>query len=153
MPFGQFEELHFARFVILADPTRKILESTGFRLRPPFHRWPFWAIATATVVIFSRVLVAPRGYRIKTDIFPLRRARIPTDDLLQWMKDHSQPPAAMYVNWLGRTVAQIREESALRHALVSYLAGQTVRFATPGATNNLAETDRICPRRNRGGAA
>jgi len=37
------------------------------------------------------------------------------------MKDHSQPPAAMYVNWVGRTVQQIDEESALRNALVEYL--------------------------------
>jgi len=35
----------------------------------------------------------------------------------------------MYVNWLGRTVAQFREESALHHALVSYLASQTADFA------------------------
>jgi hypothetical protein len=46
----------------------------------------------------------------------------PTDgDLLQWMKNHAQPPAAMYVNWIGRTAQQIREESALTTALANYL--------------------------------
>jgi hypothetical protein len=45
----------------------------------------------------------------------------PNGDLLRWMKDHSQPPAAMYVNWIGRTVEQIREENFLRNALAEYL--------------------------------
>jgi hypothetical protein len=37
------------------------------------------------------------------------------------MQNHEQPPAATYVNWVGRTVRQIREESTLRNALVTYL--------------------------------
>jgi hypothetical protein len=44
-------------------------------------------------------------------------------DLLAWMQAHEQAPAAAYVNWVGRTVRQVREESALREALVSYLDG------------------------------
>ena len=34
------------------------------------------------------------------------------------MKRHSQPPAANYVNWIGRTVKQVREEARLRDELV-----------------------------------
>jgi hypothetical protein len=50
-------------------------------------------------------------------------------DLLQWMKDHSQAPAAMYVNWLGRTVEQIGEESRLRNALADYLDKHSAALA------------------------
>ena len=32
----------------------------------------------------------------------------PESDLLIWMKSHSQPSAASYVNWIGRTVRQIQ---------------------------------------------
>ena len=40
------------------------------------------------------------------------------------MKNHSQPSAASYVNWIGRTVHQIREEAALRSLLLRYLRAQ-----------------------------
>ena len=53
-------------------------------------------------------------------------------DLLAWMQAHEQPPAAMYVNWMGRTVRQIREESALRNALVAYLDSHAATLAGKG---------------------
>jgi hypothetical protein len=37
------------------------------------------------------------------------------------MKDHSRDAAAAYVNWIGRTVRQVREEAALRERLLQYL--------------------------------
>jgi hypothetical protein len=43
------------------------------------------------------------------------------DDILQFMRRHRRPAAAAYVNWIGRTVRQIREEAALREALAGYL--------------------------------
>jgi hypothetical protein len=42
-------------------------------------------------------------------------------ELISWMERHAQAPAANYVNWLGRTVRQVREEAALRGALVKYV--------------------------------
>src|SRR5262249_43333206 len=42
-------------------------------------------------------------------------------DLLAWMQDHARSPSAVYVNRIGRTVGQVREERALRDALVAYL--------------------------------
>jgi hypothetical protein len=35
------------------------------------------------------------------------------------MLAHERPPAASYVNWVGRTVRQVREESALQRALAA----------------------------------
>ena len=37
-------------------------------------------------------------------------------DLFDWMKQHEAPAIAVYVNWRGRTVRQIREEAALYDA-------------------------------------
>jgi hypothetical protein len=44
-------------------------------------------------------------------------------DLRTWIESHLQRPATSYVNWLGRTMRQVREEEALRQALQEYLAG------------------------------
>jgi hypothetical protein len=40
-------------------------------------------------------------------------------DLLAWMQAHQRQLAANYINWVGRTVRQVNEESALRHALAA----------------------------------
>ena len=38
-------------------------------------------------------------------------------DLERWMEAHRIKPAASYVNWVGRTVVQVREEARLRALL------------------------------------
>jgi hypothetical protein len=40
-------------------------------------------------------------------------------DLLAWMQAHQRQLAANYINWVGRTVRQIKEESALQRALAA----------------------------------
>ncbi len=54
-------------------------------------------------------------------VFMLCEGFAPGTDLLAWIKDHNVAPAANYVNWLGRTVLQVREEIALREALVKFV--------------------------------
>jgi len=46
----------------------------------------------------------------------------PQADLLQWLLAHDQPVAASFVNWVGRTVVQIHEESALQRALTAHVS-------------------------------
>ena len=41
----------------------------------------------------------------------------PDGDLHAWMRAHDVPAAVVYVNWVGRTVRQIREEAALQRVL------------------------------------
>src|SRR6185295_2273853 len=48
-------------------------------------------------------------------------------DLLAWMRARQTPPTAIYVNWIGRTVRQVREEAALHEALRTALAGMSER--------------------------
>ncbi len=49
-------------------------------------------------------------------------------DLAAWMREHTATPAAQYVNWVGRTVRQIREEAALHAALRARLVRERDKF-------------------------
>ena len=46
------------------------------------------------------------------------------------MRAHERPSAASFVNWVGRTVRQIREESALQRALAARVPRRPL--AAPG---------------------
>ena len=72
------------------------------------------------------VRVAAPGLR---QIFSCCQGFTPNSDLLAWMKAHSQAPAANYVNWVGRTVRQIREEATLRDELVKCVKDRQDEFA------------------------
>ena len=48
VPFGEFDRLHFARFVILDDATTDDIAVYGVHRRFARSRWPSWAISTAT---------------------------------------------------------------------------------------------------------
>lgn len=128
VPFGQFDRLHFARFLILADPTLDDIRE--YEVPPPtaVASLAFLGDCDGDASDFLPDLVRRAGNGLR-QIFAHCQGFIPSGDLLQWMKDHSQPPAAMYVNWVGRTVQQIDEESALRNALVEYLDRHGVALA------------------------
>ena len=128
LPFARFERLHFARFVILDDPTREDIRQHGVAPPPLQTSLLFLGDCDGDGDDFLESLVRHAGTGLRK-IFSHCEGLGPTDDLSQWLTDHSRRPAAMYVNWLGRTVAQIREENALNHALVRYLASQAADFA------------------------
>ena len=128
LPFAQFGRLHFARFVILDDPTREDIIQHGVVPPPLQNSLLFLGDCDGDADDFLGSLVRHAGNGLR-QIFSHCEGFGPTDDLLQWLTAHSRRPAAAYVNWLGRTVTQIHEESALHNALVSYLASQTADFA------------------------
>jgi hypothetical protein len=127
VPFGAFENLHFARFVILDDPTLRDFEEAGAAI-------PDFAILLAFLgdcdgpaddLLADMVRLAAPGLR---QIFSCCQGFAPDADLLAWMKQHSQAPAANYVNWIGRTVRQIHEEARLRQALVACVKDRQDEF-------------------------
>jgi hypothetical protein len=131
VPFGQFDRLHFARFVILDDTTLDDISVYGMP-RPDI------GIALAFLgdcdgpaheLLADMVRRAGAGLR---QIFSHCSGFSPDGDVLAWMRDHEQPPAALYVNWVGRSVRQVREESALRDALVSYLDANAAALVGKG---------------------
>jgi hypothetical protein len=127
VPFGTFERLHFARFVILEDPTLADIAAYGIAPRQfptylaficdcdgPAHRL-LEEFCTRCQAGLSRIFSHCAGFD-------------PTVKLIDWLRAHTQPAAAIYVNYVGRTVRQIREESCLQRAL----AGEVARLPRAG---------------------
>ena len=122
VPFGEFGTLHFARFVIMEDRT---LEDFKYWNLPP----PEFAVslvflgdcdgpADELLAAFAGHDAAANGLR---EIFGYCKG-FEGADLLAWMRHHSVRPTASYVNWIGRTVLQVRREAALRAKLQRELA-------------------------------
>jgi hypothetical protein len=63
-------------------------------------------------------------------------------DLDRWMSEHLQPIATLYVNWIGRTVASIRENAALYEFLLAEMAGPP-SHPPPGSSRTVAENLRL----------
>ena len=112
IPFGQFPNVHFARFFILPaafdphgrylDPRLVFLADVDGPPEPVLRR-----LATATI---DEVFQHCSNY-------PSNEAR------LDYLRAHSIGTAANYVNTRGRTVEQVRQEAALREAIQSFLDG------------------------------
>ena len=127
VPFGELENLHYARFVILDDETLRDFEEYGAPI-------PDFAVLLAFLgdcdgpadqLLADMVRLAAPGLR---QIFSCCQGFTPDTDLLAWMQAHSQAPAANYVNWAGRTVRQIREEARLREVLVTCVKDRQEEF-------------------------
>jgi hypothetical protein len=127
VPFGHFENLHYARFVILDDQTLRDFEEYGAPI-PDFSVLLAFlgdCDGSADDLLADMVRLAAPGLR---QIFSCCRDFTPDSDLFVWMKRHSQAPAANYVNWVGRTVRQIREEATLRDELVKCVKDRQEEF-------------------------
>jgi hypothetical protein len=128
VPFAQFETLHFARFVILDDKT---LEDVRVYC-VPVRTYPLYLAFLGDVdgdpnaFVAELVQRAGRGLRA---IFSCCAGFTSKTDLGAWMKAHSSPAIANYVNCRGRTVRRIREEAALKKALEDYLQTHAPAFA------------------------
>lgn len=116
LPFADFEQLHFARLVLLNDALQVDLQTLGLPRR-----------RLATVLAFlgdcdgpAHDCLAAMAQRARPGlcrVFSHCQGFDANGDLLAWMLAHDRPLAANYVNWVGRTVLQIRQESALQVAL------------------------------------
>ncbi len=124
VPFGAFEELHYARFVILDDQT--LGDLAHFRVAIP--RLPvalaFLGDCDGPADEFLARLANSAGEGLRK-IFSHCEGFASDGDLLAWMKAHSQRSSASYVNWIGRTVQQVRQEAALRDFLLQKLAASS----------------------------
>jgi len=121
VPFGVFENLHYARFVILDDQTLGDFERFGVEI-PQFPvTLAFLGDCDGPAEHFLVQLAKDAAEGLRR-IFGCCDDFAEDTDLLAWMKARSQPTAASYVNWIGRTVKQVREEAALRDALRQELA-------------------------------
>ncbi len=118
LPFGRFERLHYARLVVLDDANMADLKVYGVtppRLTP---RLAFLADCDGPARDLLAELCERAGDGLRR-LFGHCEGFDPAGDLLPWMLSRSVPASANYVNWVGRTVRQVREESALQRALSS----------------------------------
>jgi hypothetical protein len=138
-PFAEFDRLHFARFLILQDQT---LDDIHDAYGLPRQNYPLLLALIADFDgdpdAFRAGLAARAGSGLKR-IFSCCEGFNPDSDLAQWMKDYEQPPAASYVNWVGRSVQQIHEDDSLRLALETHLQNNETLFAgqSPQVTHQL----------------
>ena len=129
VPFGQFEQIHFARFVILEDQT---LDDIHNLYGVPFVDYPltlaFFADFDGSANDFRADLAGRAGGGLQR-IFSFCEGFTPGTDVAQWMKEHENPAAAMYMNWRGRTVKDIYEENNLRLAIENHLQENEQEFS------------------------
>jgi hypothetical protein len=123
VPFGQFNTLHFARFVIVDDQTLGDFALAHL----PVPNFPvmlaFLGDCDGPANDFLIALVEhPESSKGLRTIFKHCAGFDDNTELLAWMKQCSYRPAATYVNWIGRTVLQVHKEAALRRALQVELA-------------------------------
>ena len=118
--FAEFETLHFARFIILDDKTTEDIRVYGLAPRSYPLYLAFLGDIDGDVNAFLGKLIK-RARKGLGRIFSCCGGFTSDTDLLAWMRQHNAPAIAVYVNWRGRTVRQIREEAALYEALESYI--------------------------------
>ena len=115
VPFGTFEAIHFARFVVLADNTLN-----DRRVYPRLPRdEPTYLCFMADCDGDADELLAQMAHKAGglRSIFGHCDGFKEAADLLAWLRAHRIRPIASYVNWVGRTVTQIGEEALLHDLL------------------------------------
>jgi hypothetical protein len=126
VPFGRFENIHVARFVVADDQT--LGDRAAFPGLPASERILLIFLADCDGSgddLLARITAeAGRGLR---EIFAHCDDFDEHTNLLAWMRARQVPPAAIYVNWVGRTVRQVREEAMLHESLRAALAGMQER--------------------------
>jgi hypothetical protein len=128
VPFGHFERLHLARFVILEDPTPDDLAVYGLSRQsfPPTLAFLADCDGAADALLAQLVERCEAGLRA---IFAHCQGFGTEGDLLHWMQRHREKPVAAYVNWIGRTAQQIREEARLYDALSAHVDANAAALA------------------------
>lgn len=121
VPFSRFDNIHFARFVVLDDQTTGDIEAVyGMRRPAPPVYLAFLGEIDGSYTDFMRKLVEQAGPGLRR-IFSLCGGFSNGTDLHSWMLANEHGPAAFYCNWVGRTVLQARQEQQLRRTLRKYL--------------------------------
>lgn len=116
LPFGDFGTLHFARFAVLKDPSVADIEIYGVKRAAPPTYLAFMGDCDGP----PRQLLGAMARRAEAglrEVFAHCADFESGTDVLNWMLAHDRPHAATYVNWVGRTVVQIKEDCALQRAL------------------------------------
>jgi len=132
--FGQFDRIHFARLVLLDDALQVDLRAHGVEPEPLPTCLAFYADCDGPADEVLAALAQRAGAGLAR-IFSHCEGFADGTEVLAWMRARERPSAASFVNWVGRTVRQIREESALQRALAVRVPRRAL--AAPGDAERL----------------
>lgn len=121
VPFSQFDRLHVARFTILEAKTAEELREYNMEPYPWRPTLVFLGDCDGDGDSFLAELAVRAAPGLIRIFSHCEDFSADTGHLLQWLKKHSIRPKANYINWVGRTVTQVREEEALHRSLSEYL--------------------------------
>jgi hypothetical protein len=121
VPFGNYGNIHFARFVVLEDNTAKDREAFHLSVEGLSIYLCFMVDCdgSANELLASMARDLP-GLK---HIFSHCQGFDPQGDVLAWLKARIVKPSAHYVNWIGRTVDQVHAEACLHSQLRAALPG------------------------------
>lgn len=130
VPFARFENIHFARFVVAEDQTLE--DRAAFPGMPPSERVLLLFLVDCDGsgdALLARIATeCAQGLR---EIFSHCDGFDVHTDPLAWMRARRTPPAAIYINWIGRTVPQVHEEATLHDVLYRALRADGVPSDSP----------------------
>ena len=142
LPFGEFDRLHYARLVILEDATLGDIAAHGLPT-PSFQKYLVFMgdcdgpASEMLADLSQRADVGLRKIFGHCDDFGAQR------DVLTWMMGRDMPVAVNYINSLGRTVRQIKQESALQRVLSAKVPREAIQQTAPGVTVQQVRRDLI----------
>jgi hypothetical protein len=121
LPFGRFPRIHFARLLLLDDPS--LADRTYF---PNFYfpcpvRLALLVVCDGSAETQIDELAAGAGEGLRR-LFSHCEGLEESTDLRSWLHSNHVKSATFYMNWPGRTVVQSREERVLHEVLQEELA-------------------------------
>lgn len=131
IPFGRFGKIHFARVLVLDDPS--LADRTHFPnlYFPCPVRLALLVVCDGTAKAQIDELAAVAGDGLRR-LFSHCEGLDESTDLRRWLHSNRIDSATFYMNWRGRTVLQSREEQVLHDVLREELAA--LPDSSPGET-------------------
>ena len=121
LPFARLPQLHFARLLIVNEPTKADRAVFGMTVEGLPDYLVFMGEIDGDEGAFRDDLIAQAGNGLRS-LFQHCVAFGPDTDLNEFLQQSRVKSAANYVNWVGRTTVQVREEEALRRSLELFLS-------------------------------
>ena len=121
IPFSRYDTLHTARLVIIQANTAEDIKTFGWE---PYD-WPaslaFLGEVDGSCDDFLAYIAITAHEGLSRLFEHCEGFATHRGNLLSFLQQHSTPPAASYVNWIGRTVRQVHEEAQLQRTLATKL--------------------------------
>ncbi len=117
IPFAQLDRLHFSRLLVIDLQVGEDIKAHNVEPRPWTDQLVFVGDCDGTweSVLVELALRASPGLK---QLFSFCEGfDADTTSLFAWMKERNKAPSANYINWLGRTLNQVREERQLHEIL------------------------------------